>query len=133
MYTKELLQIKISKILNAPRWRVIRLLTKVREFAHYVPTIKDVQVIEKTHNVIKTKWNILVDGLPISWIEEDTLALGQNAIHFRAVEGDLKEFHGTWQFHEHPQGTEVIVEVYLSTGIPAIGDFADEYIKTLVT
>ena len=133
METKELLQIKISKILNASQWRVIRLLTKVGEFAHYVPTIKQVQVIEKKHNVIKTKWSILVDNIPITWIEEDTLDLHHNTIHFKAVEGDLKEFHGTWQFREHSQGTEVTVEIYLSTGIPAIGTFADEYIKTLVT
>ena len=133
METEKLLQIKISKVVNASRWRVIRLLTKVWEFSEYVPTIKEAKVIEKTRNVIKTKWRILIDNLPINWVEEDTLDLKNNAIHFKAIEGDLKEFKGTWQFREHPQGTEITVEIYLNVGIPGIEDFAAGYIKTLVT
>ena len=133
MATKELIHIRITRIVPAARWRVIRMVTKVWEFAAHVPTIQQVEVIEKTRNVMKTKWRILVDGLPINWIEEDTLSLGQDAIHFRAVEGDLEEFKGTWKFLDHPEGTEVILDVYLSVGIPVIKDFAEEYVKTLVT
>ena len=133
METKELCQIKISKIIHASPWRVIRQLTRVWEFPQYVPTIKEVQVLGKTRHSIKTKWRILVDGLPINWVEEDTLTLKQRAIHFKAVEGDLTEFKGSWHFLEHPQGTEVTVSVSLNVGIPAIGDFAEGYIKTLVT
>jgi len=129
---KELIHIKISRIIAAPKWRVIRLVTKVWEFAAHVPTIEEVSVIEKTRNTMKTKWRILVDDLPISWIEEDTLVLRENAIHFRAVEGDLEEFRGTWTFRDHPEGTEVGVDVYLRVGIPAIQDFAENFVKTLV-
>ena len=134
METEGLLQIKLSKVVNASRWRVMRLLTRVWEFPSYVPTIKHVDVIKKTRNVIKTKWRVLTaDGLPINWVEEDTLALRQNLIHFKAVEGDLREFHGTWQFQDHPQGTEVTVQIYVSVGIPAIEEFAEGYIRQLVT
>jgi predicted amino acid dehydrogenase len=92
-----------------------------------------VSVLEKSRNVFKTKWRILVDGLPITWVEEDTLALRQNTIHFRAVEGDLKEFYGTWLFQDHPKGTQVSVNISLSVGIPGIKDFAEDYVKKLVT
>jgi predicted amino acid dehydrogenase/ribosome-associated toxin RatA of RatAB toxin-antitoxin module len=129
---KELLKINISRIIHASRWRVIRQLTRVWEFPQYVPTIKEVQVVGKSHNTIKTKWRILVDGLAINWIEEDSLALKQNAIYFQAVDGDLKEFRGAWHFSEHPEGTEVKISVSLNVGIPAIGDFAEEYVKTLI-
>jgi len=117
----------------ASKWRVIRMATKIWEFATYVPTIEEATVIEKSRHVVKTKWRILVDDLPISWIEEDTLALRQNAIHFKAIEGDLQEFWGTWKFQAHEQGTQVDINVYLSVGIPAIKDFADNYIKNIVT
>ena len=133
MDTKELIHIGISRIVPAPKWRVIRLVTKVWEFAAHVPTIEKVEVIEKTRNVMRTKWRIVVDGLPINWVEEDTLSLRRNAVHFKAVEGDLEEFKGTWKFHDHPEGTEVTLDVYLSVGIPAIKDFAEAYVKGLVT
>ena len=109
------------------------MITRVWEFPQYVPTIKAVDVLEKTRNIIKTKWRILVEGLPINWVEEDMITLNQNSIYFKAIEGDLKEFRGDWQFREHPQGTEIIVEIYLSVGIPGIEAFTSEYIKPLVT
>jgi len=127
-----LIQIKISRVVNASQWRVIRMLTKIWEFSQYVPTIVEAKVLERTHNIVRTKWKILMDDLPINWVEEDTLDLRQNTIHFKAVEGDLKEFRGTWQFRDHPQGTEVTVNIYLSVGIPAIADFAEDYVKKLV-
>ena len=132
METEKLLQINISKVINAPRWRVIRMLTKVWEFSALVPTIKEVSVIEKSHNVIKTKWEILVKGLPISWLEEDTLDLKKNRIHFKAVEGDLQEFRGTWEFRDHPEGTEVAVKIFFFVGIPIVENFTSAYIRPLV-
>jgi len=133
MEPEELVHINISRVVPASRWRVIRMLTKVWEFSADVSTIEEVSVLEKTRNVVKTKWRILADGIPISWVEEDTLALRDNAIHFRAVEGDLEEFYGTWRFHDHKEGTRVNVDIYLSVGIPAIKEFADDHIKKIVT
>ena len=133
METKKLVQIQISKVISAPRWRVIRQLTKVWELAKYVPTIDDVSIVEKSRNVVKTKWRIFVDDLPINWVEEDTLDLKQNKIRFKAIEGDLREFYGTWHFTDHPEGTEVKVDIYVSAGIPAIEEFVEEYIKNIVT
>lgn len=133
MDNDDIVHIKIDKVIPASKWRVMRMLTKIWEFSAHVPTIEEASVIEKSRNVIKTKWRILIDDLPINWIEEDTLALRNNAIHFKAIEGDLQEFWGTWKFEDHKAGTHVSVHVHLSVGIPAIKDFADDYIKNIVT
>ena len=109
------------------------MLTKIWEFSEHVPTIEEASVIEKSRNRVKSKWKIVANDLPISWIEEDTLALRQNAIHFKAVEGDLQEFWGTWKFEDHKQGTKVDVNIYLSVGIPVIKEFAEELVKNIVT
>jgi len=59
--------------------------------------------------------------------------LRQNTIHFKAIEGDLEEFRGKWVFHDHPEGTKVSIDIYLNVGIPAIKDFADKYVKNIIT
>ncbi|MBN1869083.1 MAG: NAD(P)-binding domain-containing protein [Candidatus Omnitrophica bacterium] len=133
MDAKDLTHIRISRIVAASKWRVIRLLTKISEFSRDVSTIQEVSILQKTRNVVKTKWRILADGIPINWVEEDTIALRDHAIHFRAVEGDLEEFRGTWQFQDHKEGTQLNVDVYLNVGIPAIKEFADDYVKKIVT
>jgi len=133
MPDNDLLEIKISRVISAPKWKVIRLITKVSEFPNYVPSVKEASIIEKSRHKMKTRWRVQVDHVPISWIEEDTLSLGQNRITFKAIEGDLAEFRGEWVFASHPEGTQVNVNVYLKVGIPAIKDFADAYIKKLLT
>jgi predicted amino acid dehydrogenase len=76
---------------------------------------------------------VQVDEVPISWVEHDILALEENKISFRAVEGDLDEFGGEWTFEKRPEGTEVTVNVYLRVGVPAIKAFAGSYIQQILT
>jgi fatty aldehyde-generating acyl-ACP reductase len=133
MPDKDLIEIQITKVIPAEIWKVIRLLTKVQDFPSYIPCVKEVTVLHKKRRVMLTKWRVQVDGVPISWVEEDTLFLNKKLILFSAREGDLAEFKGIWQFAEHPEGTEVKVEVFLKVGIPAISEFADNYIKKVLT
>jgi len=133
MPDKDLIEINVSRIIPAQKWRVVRLLTKVWEFPTYMPNVKEATVIQKTRRTMKTKWRVQIDGVPISWVEKDTLALDHDTIYFKAIEGDLQEFKGEWKFQSHPEGTEVIVNVYLNVGIPAIRDFAGDYLKKLLT
>jgi predicted amino acid dehydrogenase/ribosome-associated toxin RatA of RatAB toxin-antitoxin module len=133
MPDKDLIEIKVSRVIPVQKWKAIRLITKVWEFPDYIPCVKEATVIEKSRHTIKTKWRVQVDEVPISWVEEDSLALNQDAIYFKAIEGDLEEFRGEWHFQNHPQGTEVTADVYLKVGVPAIKDFADSYITKLLT
>ena len=133
MPDKDLLEIQISRVIPASRWRIIRLITKVTEFPSYIACVKEVSLIKRTRHKMLTKWRLQLDGVPVSWIEEDTLSLKEDRIYFKAIEGDLEEFRGEWHFSSHAQGTEVSVKVYLRVGVPGIKDFADLYIKNLLT
>lgn len=135
MPDKDLIEIQVSRIIPAPKWRVIRLITKVEEFPAYIPCVKEAKVIHKAHRKMTTKWRVQVDGIPISWTEEDTLTFDESAIYFKAIEGDLAEFRGEWRFQEDAQGTKVIVNVYLNVGmgIPGTQEFANAYIKEILS
>ncbi|MFH0790827.1 MAG: SRPBCC family protein [Candidatus Omnitrophota bacterium] len=133
MPDNDLIEIRVSRVIPAQKWRIIRLLTKVGEFPAYIPTVKQASVIQRTGNIMITKWQIQVDSVPVQWVEEDILALDKNTIYFRAIEGDLEEFKGAWIFKDHPEGTEVIAEVSLRINIPGIKDFAQVYLKKIVT
>ncbi|MGD0335845.1 MAG: SRPBCC family protein [Candidatus Omnitrophota bacterium] len=132
MPDNELLEIRVSRVIPAEKWRVIRILTRVWEFPSFIPSVREATVLNKSGNKMVTKWRIQVDKVPISWVEEDTLELNQNKISFRLKEGDLEEFSGEWRFSPHPEGTEVSVIVHLRVGVPAIKDFADNYIRKLI-
>jgi len=133
MPDRELIEIKVSRVIPSEKWRIIRMITKVSEFPSYMPNVKEASVVERVRNRMKTKWLIQVDKIPISWIEEDTLLLDKGIIQFRAIEGDLQEFRGEWVFKDHQEGTEVIANVFLKVGIPAIKEFADAYVTKVLT
>lgn len=133
MSEKTYLEINLKKVIHAPRWRVVRMLTKVWEWPYYVPIVKEVKVVEKNIHGIRTSWKVNIEGIPISWIEEDTIDFSKNVIRFKAVGGDLSDFRGSWHFQEHPQGTEVLLAVYFNVNIPILSDIAETHIRDLLT
>jgi predicted amino acid dehydrogenase/ribosome-associated toxin RatA of RatAB toxin-antitoxin module len=133
MPDKDIVQVTVSRVIPASAWRVVRQLTRIREFPSYVASIKEAEILQRTHNRMRTRWFVQVDKIPIRWVEEDMLLLDKGLITFRAVEGDLEQFYGEWIFRPHEEGTQVIVNAYFKTGIPAIREFADAYLKKMVT
>jgi len=133
MLDDDMVEIRISKVIPAQKWKIIRFLTRIWKFPSYMPFIKEAQVLHKTRNRMRTKWRIEINKIPISWIEEDILAFDLNAIYFKSIEGDLEEFRGEWIFGEHPEGTKVSINVYLKVTIPIIKDFAGEFVKKLIS
>ena len=127
------IEITIRRVIPAELWRVLRQVTKIHEFPVFVPCVKEVTVLERRRHVMKTRWRIEVDKIPISWIEEDTIVFKENAIYFNAVEGDLEEFKGKWAFQEHPEGTELTVAVSVHISIPAIQEHAEIFLKSVLT
>jgi len=133
MPDNDLIEIEIDKVIPARKWRVVRLLTKVWEFPAYIPTVKEAVVLEKKQNKMLTRWKVVVENVPVSWVEEDILALNENTVYFTALEGDLAEFKGKWEFLDHPEGTEVKVKVFVKVGIPGIKEFADAYVRKIIS
>ncbi|MFH2137942.1 MAG: SRPBCC family protein [Candidatus Omnitrophota bacterium] len=133
MPDNENVRISVSRVIPAPKWKVVRHLTKVWEFPSFVPSVKSVSVIHKSAHKLKTEWHVEVNNIPIHWVEEDVLELKKNAIYFKAIEGDLEEFKGEWLFSEDQAGTKVTANIEVRVGIPAIKEFADAYIKKVVT
>lgn len=125
-------EINISRVIHADKLKVMRLVTKVGDFPSYIPSVKEAEVLSKDRNIMRTKWKIQVENVPVQWIEEDGLDLRKGIIRFRAVEGDLNEFSGEWVFSEHSEGTQVSITVRVKVEIPAIRDFASAYVEKIV-
>ena len=111
--------LKVSRVLPAKRWQVMRLLTRVEDFSRYLPSILECQVLSRERNRVISSWLVEMEKVPISWKEEEILDLRGFTIRFRAIEGDLEKFEGSWKLVEHPSGgTELFVEATLKLGIP---------------
>lgn len=132
MIDKDLVKIEVERIIPAQKPQVIRFITKVNDFPKHIPSIKDVCIISRKHNQLKTNWHVKVGKIPIRWTEEDTLDLRNDKIAFSALEGDLDNFKGVWHFYEHQEGTKVVVSAQVKVAIPAINEFAKPYIENIL-
>ncbi|MBI1976008.1 MAG: NAD(P)-binding domain-containing protein [Candidatus Omnitrophica bacterium] len=132
-YTSPLIEIKISRVIPARRWKVLRMLMRLSDFPQYMPNVKECQLVGKTKEGVKTRWRVEVEGLPIQWTEEDIFVINHSTILFRLIEGDLKELGGRWVLKDHPEGTEVELELSLRIGVPEVEKLIGEAFREKIT
>jgi len=126
---KDNINIEVSRILPAKKWKVLRLITRVQHFPQYMPNVKHCTVLEKSARGAVTSWNVEIDGMPFTWKEKDEFDFPNFKVHFKAIEGDLEHFEGTWQLKDHPGGgTEVTVYVSARLGIPLVTEIVGDVI-----
>ncbi len=115
------IQIKVVKIIRAKKWKVLRLISRIEDFPHFMPNVKQCTRLERNHHRAVTAWSVEIDKIPLSWKEEEIYDLDHFTITFKALSGDLEQFEGQWVLKDLPDGgTEVTVTVNLRMGIPLI-------------
>ncbi len=115
-----LIKLRIQRFIPVQPWRVLRMITKVKEFPKFMPNVREIEVLEKTDHSAITRWAIDIDGLPIRWKEKDTFDLPNFTVSFKLIEGDLEQFEGKWVLQKENEGTGVTIEVSARLGIPII-------------
>lgn len=118
--SEELIQVRIQRFIPARRWRVLRMISRVEDFPHFMPNVKKAEILQRHNHVVTTHWQVEIDGLPIQWKEKDRFDLKNFSVHFESFEGDLDEFRGTWVLQTLGDGTEVTVDVQARLGIPIV-------------
>ena len=123
--------IHIEKTLPARPWKVLRLITRIENFSQYMPNVSKSTVIKKTKQGVITEWQVDADGLPIRWTEEDTFDYRNFTIRFKAIEGDLAEFGGSWVLKKGDgESTKVVVDVRARLGIPIFENVVDDLLES---
>lgn len=131
-YSSPLIQVQVSKVVPARRWKVLRCLMHPADFPRYMPNVRECSLVARTREGTRTRWKVEMEGLPVSWVQEETLQIRNSALQFRLIEGDLQEFSGQWILKDHPEGTQVDVEVSLRVGIPQVEQIIGEALKEKV-
>ena len=129
---ENLQQVKVSRVINAEKWRILRVLTHVGDFPKFMPNVKEAVVLKREKNKFLTRWRIQLGQMPINWVEEDVLEFPAYVINFKSTEGDLAHFSGSWKLSDKADGTLVEVTVNFLVGVPAIEQFAEPYIADII-
>ena len=115
-----LIQVRIQRYIPVKPWRVLRMITRVKDFPRFMPNVRKIEVLEKEKHSAITHWFIDIDGLPIQWKERDTFDIENFTVSFELIEGDLEQLSGNWVLSKADEGTEVTIDVSARLGIPII-------------
>lgn len=116
----EVIQLRIQRFIPAKPWRVLRMISKVKDFPSFMANVRKVELIKKEDHSAITHWHVEIEGLPIQWKEHDIFEYPNSTIRFKLIEGDLEQFEGQWVVEPHGEGSEVKVEVTARLGIPIV-------------
>lgn len=118
---KNLIEVKAQRVIQAKKWKILRLIMRVQDFPQFIPNVKQCSVFEKGAGYAITCWKVEFNKLPLSWKERDEFDLKKFSIRFKAVEGDFEHFEGEWLLRDLPSGgVEVTFRVDIILGIPLV-------------
>ena len=107
----------------APIERIYALARDIERFPEFMADVQSVEILEQTPDRQVSRWVGLVKEFKrtVTWTEEDFWDEEQRRCTFRQIEGDYSKYEGTWEFAEHPQGTEVCLQIDFEYDVPLIG------------
>ena len=118
--SQKIIEIQISKEMNAPKWKIFSSLLRMNEFEKFMPNVKESKLIEVRGNTSLIKWHVDIEGIPIRWIERNTFNKTQHTLSFKALDGDLSLFEGKWHVSGNGQHSTLALTAKLETGIPLL-------------
>ena len=69
------IQVEIKRVIQAKKWKVLRLILRVQDFPYFMPNVKQCLILERSGHKAVTSWNVEVDKIPFSWNQEDIVDL----------------------------------------------------------
>lgn len=114
--------VETSIEIGAGKQDVYKLASDMEKFPEFMPDVNEVKLIKREGNRSVTAWETEVDGIPISWTEEEIFEDSVPKITYKLLEGDLDKFEGEWRFEETPVGTKVTMTVDFDFGMPNLED-----------
>ena len=98
---------------------VFAAVTDVEAFPAFCSDVREVRV-DVADGVRRSAWKVHFRGGTLEWLEQDELDLIARTMTFRRIEGDFKEFHGSWRVQDRGPDCAVDFDVTFDLGIPAL-------------
>ncbi len=114
--------VETSIEISADKKGVYELACDMEKFPEFMPDVNQVKTLKRETGKTVTAWETEVDGIPISWTEEEIFDDAAPKITYRLLEGDLDKFEGEWRFEDIAGGTKVTMTVDFDFGMPNLED-----------
>jgi len=130
---QQLIEFQIKRELHAPKWKVFAGLLRLAEFDKLMPNVKESTLLESQTGTNLIKWNVNIEGMPIKWIERNMINRHQYTLSFKALDGDLRVFEGTWKVTGNGEVSTLELNARVETGIPLLERLVGHILKEKIS
>lgn len=130
---KKIIEIQIKREFHAPKRKVFAKLLRLNEFEKFMPNIKASSLLEIHGNTTLIKWHVDMEGIPIQWIERNTIDRHRYTLFFKSLDGDLPFFEGTWKVTGDNNRSLLELTAQIETGIPLLQNLVGAIFKEKMT
>ncbi|HXL02336.1 MAG TPA: SRPBCC family protein [Candidatus Atribacteria bacterium] len=126
-------KVSSSLVINGSVEEVYNKAKDVEKLATFLPSIKEVKVLNQEGSVVDSFWKGEFQGREIKWKERDFWDEENKECRFSLIEGDFKQYEGVWRFKEEGEDkTRVELEIEYDLGIPLVGALISKFLKKVM-
>ena len=133
MNKPELIEFRIQRQIRAPKWKIFASLLRMGEFQNFMPNVKESKMLESHKGTNLIKWHVDIEGMPIRWIARNVINRQQRTLSFKALDGDLRLFEGTWRVTGNHEISTLELTARLETGIPLLERLVGHLLKEKIS
>lgn len=97
----------------------------MQNFPSFMSYVKSVKIIKKIPDGFISAWNVFIDGVPVSWQEQDIFDNKNLSINFQMLNGDYLKYQGSWRLLDDLYGCKIILSLDLDVGASAFTRFPE--------
>ena len=124
--------IELSCYIDKPVDVVYSLVSDMESYPQYMKNIISVRVLEKSIRTAVTTWTVEVDGVRLTWQENDDFFPEERVIRFRQIQGDMSHYEGEWSVQPAPGGAVLKIRVGFDLGLSMISGLLQYLLKKKV-
>ncbi len=117
-----------SILIRAPKEKIFESASDLSRWPAILPHYRYITYLERGNHRHVVKMAAHRDGIPISWVSEQTIDHEKLEIHFRHLRAFTKGMAVVWSFADTPDGTLVKIVHILNFRIPWLAPIADRII-----
>lgn len=121
--------IEVSIIIKRPQNEIYKVIKNMEDFPNFMRDIKNLKIIKRSDNKIITAWEAEIDGAPVNWKEEDYFDDVNHEVKFNMLEGNYKEYYGTWQIKSHHKYARLTLSANFDWGIPILEKYVGKALR----
>jgi len=120
-------RVEVELSIKSPPEPIYRVLEDAERFPEFMSSVEAIRVRERGPDYAITEWIARLRGARFRWVERDEFR--ENRIDYRQLEGDLRQFEGSWVLEPENGFTRVRLVTDFEFGLPMLSSLLNPVAK----